>query len=59
MVTETDTVAFKVMNQDFVKLGRFDVTNFTRWQDKICTYLLLRRYHTFGSKSAIISRIER
>ena len=26
---------FKVMNQDFVKLDRFDGTNFTRWQDKM------------------------
>ena len=23
------------MNQDFVKLDRFDGTNFTRWQDKM------------------------
>ena len=29
------TSTFKVMNQDFVKLDRFDGTNFTRWQDKM------------------------
>ncbi|KAG8377552.1 hypothetical protein BUALT_Bualt08G0045000 [Buddleja alternifolia] len=34
METTTDT-AFKVMNQDFVKLDKFDGTNFTRWQDKM------------------------
>ncbi|KAK2998378.1 hypothetical protein RJ639_022884 [Escallonia herrerae] len=27
--------AFQVMNQDFMKLDRFDGTNFTRWQDKM------------------------
>jgi hypothetical protein len=32
---EFDVTDFKVMNQDFVKLDRFDGTNFTRWQDKM------------------------
>ena len=27
--------AFKLMNQDFVRLDRLDGTNFTRWQDKM------------------------
>ena len=27
--------SLKMMNQDFVKLDRFDGTNFTRWQDKM------------------------
>ncbi|KAK3010678.1 hypothetical protein RJ639_011281 [Escallonia herrerae] len=27
--------AFQVMNQDFMKLDRFDGTNFTRWHDKM------------------------
>ncbi|KAK3037066.1 hypothetical protein RJ639_031783 [Escallonia herrerae] len=27
--------AFQVMNQDFLKLDRFDGTNFTHWQDKM------------------------
>ena len=27
--------AFKIMNQDFVRLDRLDGTNFTRWQDKM------------------------
>ncbi|PKI41483.1 hypothetical protein CRG98_038130 [Punica granatum] len=34
MVTEA-TTAFKVMNQEFVKLDRFDGTNFNRWKDKM------------------------
>lgn len=34
MVTSSET-AFKVMNQDFMKLDRFDGTNFTRWKDKM------------------------
>lgn len=35
MATETDIVSFKVINQDFVKLDRFNGTNFNRWQDKM------------------------
>jgi hypothetical protein len=31
----SDVTGFKVMNQDFVKLDRFDGTNFTRWPDKM------------------------
>ncbi|XP_027120584.1 uncharacterized protein LOC113766443 [Coffea eugenioides] len=31
--------AFKVMNQDFVKLDRFDGTNFSRWKDKMIFFL--------------------
>ena len=27
--------AYKVMNQDFVKLDRFNGTNYTRWKDKM------------------------
>lgn len=34
MVTSSET-AFKVMNQDFMKLDRFDGINFTRWKDKM------------------------
>ncbi|PKI33835.1 hypothetical protein CRG98_045775 [Punica granatum] len=34
MATE-DTTAFKVMNQEFMKLDRFDGTNFNRWKDKM------------------------
>lgn len=30
-----DTESFKIMNQDFVKLDRFDGNNFSRWQDKL------------------------
>ena len=31
----SDITGFKVINQDFVKLDRFDGTNFTRWLDKM------------------------
>ena len=31
--------AFKVMNQDFMKLDRFDGTNYTRWKDKMMFFL--------------------
>jgi hypothetical protein len=31
----SDVTSFKVINQNFVKLDRFDGTNFTRWQDKM------------------------
>ncbi|PKI73911.1 hypothetical protein CRG98_005699 [Punica granatum] len=34
MATEA-TTAFKVMNQEFVKLDRFDGTNFNRWKDEM------------------------
>lgn len=39
METEASVSSLKVMNQDFVKLDRFDDTNFTRWQDKIRFFL--------------------
>ena len=35
MGSEFDMATFKVMNQDFVKLDRFDGTNFTSWKDKL------------------------
>ena len=31
--------AFKVMNQDCMKLDRFDDTNYTRWKDKMMFFL--------------------
>ncbi|XP_039117724.1 uncharacterized protein LOC120253439 [Dioscorea cayenensis subsp. rotundata] len=34
MASETNAV-FIVMNQDFMKVERFDGTNFTRWKDKM------------------------
>lgn len=34
-MTSEATSAYKVMNQDFVKLDRFDGTNFNRWKDKM------------------------
>ena len=35
MGSESEMVTFKMMNQDFVKLDRFDGTNFTCWKDKL------------------------
>lgn len=35
METETSMATIKVMNQDLVKLDRFDGANFARWQDKM------------------------
>ena len=35
MGSESEMTTFKMMNQDFVKLDRFDGTNFTRWKDKL------------------------
>ncbi|XP_050918443.1 uncharacterized protein LOC127135857 [Lathyrus oleraceus] len=39
MATDASVSSIKLMNQDLVKLDRFDGTNYTRWQDKI-TFLL-------------------
>jgi len=39
MATEASVSSLKVMSQDFVKLDRFDGTNFTRWQDKMRFFL--------------------
>ncbi|PKI48626.1 hypothetical protein CRG98_030991 [Punica granatum] len=38
MATEA-TTAFKVMNREFVKLDRFDGSNFNRWKDKMLLLL--------------------
>uniref|UniRef100_A0A2N9J700 Zinc finger, CCHC-type n=1 Tax=Fagus sylvatica TaxID=28930 RepID=A0A2N9J700_FAGSY len=35
MGSESEMVTFKMMNQDFVKLDKFNGTNFTRWKDKL------------------------
>ncbi|XP_073059693.1 uncharacterized protein [Primulina eburnea] len=35
MESGTNMATLKFMNQDMVKLDRFDGTNFTRWQDKL------------------------
>ena len=35
MDSDTSVATIKLMNQDLVKLDRFDGTNFTRWQDKL------------------------
>jgi hypothetical protein len=35
MGSKFDMTTFKMMNQDFVKLNRFDGTNFTSWKDKL------------------------
>ena len=35
MENETANATIKLMNQDFVRLDRFDGANFTRWKDKL------------------------
>lgn len=30
-----DAISFKLMNQEFVKIDKFDGNNFNRWQDKM------------------------
>ena len=35
MEGESSFSAIKIMNEDLVRLDRFDGSNFTRWQDKI------------------------
>lgn len=37
--------SIKVMNQNLVKLDRFDGTNFTRWQDKMTFLLTASKFH--------------
>lgn len=39
MGSKFDMATFKIMNQDFVKLDRFDGTNFTRWKNKLMVLL--------------------
>ena len=36
-----DTELFKIINQDFVKLDRFDENNFSCWQDKLKFLLIV------------------
>ncbi|KAL6322841.1 hypothetical protein AAG906_020841 [Vitis piasezkii] len=48
----------KIMNQDLVRLDRFDGSNFTRWQDKVRFLLtdsrfstsLILPWHRYGTK---------
>ena len=35
MGSESVMATFEMINQDFVKLDKFDGTNFTRWKDKL------------------------
>uniref|UniRef100_A0A2N9FEG2 Zinc finger, CCHC-type n=1 Tax=Fagus sylvatica TaxID=28930 RepID=A0A2N9FEG2_FAGSY len=35
MGSKSEMMTFKMMNQDFMKLDRFDGTNFTLWKDKL------------------------
>lgn len=35
MGSKSEMASFKMMNEDFVKLDRFDGTNFTCWKDKL------------------------
>lgn len=45
MVIEVAVSSINIMNQDLVKLDRFDGTNFTRWQDKMKFLLTALKVH--------------
>ena len=55
METETSIATIKLMNQDLVKLDRFDGTNLTRWQDKLKFLLTaLKIFYVFNPELAPI-----
>lgn len=43
MESETTLVTIKLMNQELVRLDRFDGTNYTRWKDKLKFFLTAPR----------------
>ena len=45
MASDAVVSSIKVMNQDLVKLDRFDGTNYTRWQDKMTFLLTALKVH--------------
>ncbi|XP_058766022.1 uncharacterized protein LOC131639548 [Vicia villosa] len=45
MTSDAAVSSIKVMNQDLVKLDRFDGTNYTRWQDKMTFLLTALKVH--------------
>ncbi|KAK2421509.1 hypothetical protein QL285_032131 [Trifolium repens] len=45
MASDAVVSSIKVMNQDLVKLDRFDGTNYTRWQDKMTFLLTSMKVH--------------
>ncbi|XP_050900957.1 uncharacterized protein LOC127107683 [Lathyrus oleraceus] len=45
MASDATVLSIKVMNQDLVKLDRFDGTNYTRWQDKMTFLLTALKVH--------------
>ena len=53
MENETANATIKLMNQDFVRLDRFDGENLTRWKDKLKFMLTADKC----SKSAILNPI--
>ncbi|XP_022851417.1 uncharacterized protein LOC111373164 [Olea europaea var. sylvestris] len=51
MESESTIATIKMMNQDLVRLDRFDGANFTRWQDKLKFLLTaLKIFYVLGSK---------
>lgn len=45
MASDAAVSSIKVMNQDLVKLGRFDGINLTKWQDKMIFLLTALKIH--------------
>ena len=57
MVDSSSTASFKVLNQDLVKLDRFDGTNFNHWKDKIMFLLTaLNVAYVLSPKLEVISK---
>jgi len=56
MADSSSTASFKVLNQDFVKVNRFDDTNFNRWKDTMMFLLTaLNAAYVLNSKLEAIS----
>ena len=57
MENETANATIKLMNQDFVRLDRFDGANFTRWKDKLKFMLIaLKIYYVLDPDLPPISQ---
>ncbi|XP_072074086.1 uncharacterized protein [Arachis hypogaea] len=55
-MAQDQNTTFKVMNQEFVKLDRFDGTNFNRWKDKMMFLLsVLNLEYVIDPKTILIA----